>query len=72
MIKSKKAIYESMVSKMSKINESADMTIHDVQENMKELMGADALLEELVQSLSNDELEEHLRWIAKMNDIDVF
>lgn len=71
MIKSKKAIYESIVSKMSKINESAE-TIHDVYENMKELMGADALLEELVQSLSNDELEEHLRWIAKMNDIDVF
>lgn len=41
-------------------------------EQMKEMMGAEALLEELMQALNADEIEENLKWISDNNDLDVF
>ena len=46
--------------------------LYDKYEQMKDLMGADALLEELVQGMSSEELEENLRWVDKNNDLDFF
>ena len=39
---------------------------------MKEIMGAENLLDELARALSTDELEENLRWIDKNQDLGIF
>ena len=41
-------------------------------EEMKEMMGAESLLDELMQALSADEIEENLEWISDQNDLGVF
>lgn len=38
---------------------------------LKDKLGSDWLVEELHRSLSLDVLEEHLEYIANMNDIDI-
>ena len=44
--------------------------VHRMYEYLKEMIGAEDLLEELYHSLDSDTLEDHFRWIMKMNDID--
>lgn len=39
-------------------------------EQLQDLLGAEALLEEVIQAFSSDELEEMVDWIARMHDID--
>lgn len=39
---------------------------------MKEIMGAENLLDELARALSTDELEENLRWVDKNHDLGIF
>ena len=41
-------------------------------EQMKEIMGAESLLEELMQALSAKEIEENLEWISDQNDLGIF
>ncbi len=41
-------------------------------ESMREIMGDKALLDELCQAMSKDELEENLEYIDRMNDLNIF
>jgi hypothetical protein len=41
-------------------------------EEMKELMGAENLLDELMRALSEDEARENLEWISDQHDLGVF
>lgn len=41
-------------------------------EEIKDRLGAEELLEALSQSLSTDLLEDHLRYIDRTHDLDVF
>ena len=78
MTMNKKALYESIMSQVSKVvkkelNEKYDSNeIWDIFEDMKEIMGAENLLDELARALSTDELEENLRWIDKNQDLGIF
>ena len=47
------------------------MTDREKMEELKELMGAEALLEEIIVSMSSDELKETLEWITQMYDIEI-
>mgnify|MGYP000850274955 FL=1 len=44
----------------------------DVVEEMKEELGTDKLLDELIMALSSYDLQDNLEYIANNNDIDVF
>lgn len=78
MTMNKKALYESIMSQVSKVvkkelNERYDSNeIWNIFEEMKEIMGAENLLDELARALSTDELEENLRWIDKNQDLGIF
>lgn len=78
MTMNKKALYESIMSQVSKVvkkelNERLDSDIiWDIFEKMKEIMGAENLLDELARALSTDELEENLRWVDKNHDLGIF
>ena len=78
MTMNKKALYESIMSQVSKVvkkelNEKYDSNeIWDIFEDMKEIMGAENLLDELARALSTDELEENLRWVDKIHDLGIF
>lgn len=39
---------------------------------LKELMGTETLLNELILALSEDELNENAEWIARMWDIELY
>lgn len=41
-------------------------------EEIKEILGADELLECIAQALSTDELEENLRYIDRTQDLKIF
>ena len=47
------------------------MTDYEKMEELKELMGAEALLEEIIVSMSCDELKETLEWITQVYDIEI-
>lgn len=47
------------------------MTDYEKMVELKNLMGADALLEEIIVSMSSDELKETIEWITRMHDIDI-
>ena len=47
------------------------MTGYEKMEALIEVMGKEALLNELLAALSEDELKENAEWIATMNDIDL-
>ena len=78
MTMNKKALYESIMSQVSKVvkkelNERLDSdVIWQIFEKMKEIMGAENLLDELARALSTDELEENLRWVDKNYDLGIF
>lgn len=78
MTMNKKALYESIMSQVSKVvkkelNEKYDSNeIWNIFEDMKEIMGAENLLDELARALSTDELEENLRWVDKNHDLGIF
>lgn len=40
-------------------------------DTLKELLGSEGLVEALHRSLSTDTLHEHLKFIARMNDIEI-
>ena len=44
----------------------------DVLDEMKEELGTDKLLDELIMALSSYDLQDNLEYIANNNDIDVF
>ena len=46
--------------------------VWDIFEEMKEMLGAEELVNELAQALSTDELEENLRFIDKNHDLGLF
>lgn len=74
----KKAIYESIMSQVAQVVKkelNENMEIKDsyaIYEKMKAQLGAETLLEDLVQVLSADELEENLRFIDKERDLGFF
>ena len=41
-------------------------------DEMVELMGAEAVLEELARAMSGDELQENLEYIDRMNETNLF
>lgn len=47
------------------------MTDYEKMEKLKEIMGAEALLEEIIGSMSRDELKEMLEWITRMYNIEI-
>ena len=47
------------------------MTDYEKMQELKELMGAEALLEEIIVSMSCDELKETLERITQMYDIEI-
>ena len=47
------------------------MTDYEKMEELKELMGAEALLEEIIVSMSGDEIKEMVEWITRMYDIEM-
>ena len=46
--------------------------LYDVFTEMKEMFGADALLEELFQAMSSQEAQENLEHIDQMHDLGLF
>ena len=74
----KKAIYESIMSQVAQVvkkqlNENMEHEdVWDIFEEMKDLLGAEELVNELAQALSTDELEENLRFIDKNHDLGLF
>lgn len=42
----------------------------DLEEKLREELGAETLLNELEKALSSDELQDNLEYIAKMYDVD--
>ena len=74
----KKAIYESIMSQVAQVvkkqlNENMEHEdVWDIFEEMKEMLGAEELVNELAQALSTDELEENLRFIDKKHDLGLF
>lgn len=74
----KKAIYESIMSQVAQVvkkqlNENMEHDeVWDIFEEMKEMLGAEELVNELAQALSTDELEENLRFIDKNHDLGLF
>ena len=46
--------------------------VWDIFEEMKEMLGAEELVNELALALSTDELEENLRFIDKNHDLGLF
>ena len=77
-IMNKKAIYESIMSQVAQVvkkqlNENMEYDeVWDIFEEMKEMLGAEELVNELAQALSTDELEENLRFIDKNHDLGLF
>ena len=77
-IMNKKAIYESIMSQVAQVvkkqlNENMEHDeVWDIFEEMKEMLGAEELVNELAQALSTDELEENLRFIDKNYDLGLF
>ena len=77
-IMNKKAIYESIMSQVAQVvkkqlNENMEYDeVWDIFEEMKEMLGAEELVNELAQALSTDELEENLRFIDKNYDLGLF
>lgn len=77
-IMNKKAIYESIMSQVAQVvkkqlNENMEhKDVWDIFEEMKEMLGAEELVNELAQALSTDELEENLRFIDKNHDLGLF
>ena len=47
------------------------MTDYEKMMELKELMGAETLLGEIIISMSDDELKETLEWITQMYDIEI-
>ena len=47
------------------------MTDYEKMEELKELMGAEALLEEIIVAMSGDEIKEMVEWITRMYDIEI-
>jgi len=47
------------------------MTDYEKMEELKNLMGAEVLLEEIIVSMSSDELKETLEWITRMYNIEI-
>lgn len=43
--------------------------LYEIYERMKELMGADQLLEEIIQSMSSSEMKESLEYIVRTHDL---
>ena len=74
----KRALYESIMTQVAQVVKkelNENMEIKDsyaIYEKMKEQLGAETLLEDLVQLLSADELEENLRFIDKERDLGFF
>ena len=77
-IMNKKAIYESIMSQVAQVvkkqlNENMEHDeVWDIFEEMKEMLGAEELVNELAQALSTDELDENLRFIDKNHDLGLF
>ena len=57
-------------NKEEKISEaSSNSKLWDKIDELKEELGAEKLLEEFCHSMSDDELEQNLKWICKNYDI---
>ena len=63
---------KSLTEKLNQVNEKlSSKQIWDAFEKMKDNMGADALLNELVQAMSIDDLEYNLKFIDKNNGLHI-
>lgn len=63
---------KNLTEKLKQVNERlSSEQIWDAFEKMKDAMGAEALLNELAQALSVDELESNLKFIDKNNELHI-
>lgn len=63
---------KNLTEKLKQVNERlSSEQIWDAFEKMKDAMGAEALLNELAQALSIDELESNLKFIDKNNELHI-
>lgn len=46
--------------------------LYNKAEELKELLGTELLLNELIQAMSTDELRENLEFIDRMHDTNIF
>ena len=54
------------------VNEgSSNMKLWDAIDDIKDVLGADKFIDELCQAMSDDDLEENLKFIAKNNEIKI-
>lgn len=63
---------KNLTERLKQVNErlSSDQ-VWKAFEQMKDVMGAESLLDELAQALSTDQLEENLRFIDRNNDLNI-
>lgn len=63
---------KNLTEKLKQVNERlSSEQIWDAFEKMKDAIGAEALLNELAQALSIDELESNLKFIDKNNELHI-
>lgn len=54
------------------VNEgSSNMKLWNAIDDIKDVLGADKFIDELCQAISDDDLEEKLKFIAKNNEIKI-
>lgn len=46
--------------------------LYEIFSKMRDEIGAETLLEDLFQALSSKEIEENLRWIDRVRDLNLF
>lgn len=63
--------YTNKINEM-RTNEMDKNKLMEIMDEMKEIMGADELLESLALALSSDELQDNLEYIDRMHDLNVF
>lgn len=63
--------YTNKINEM-RTNKMDKNKLMEIMDEMKEIMGADELLESLALALSSDELQDNLEYIDRMHDLNVF
>lgn len=65
---------ESRIQRRRFINEKnlRKNDLYDILEEMKDMLGADHLLDALAQAMSDRELQENLEYIDRMEDLGLF
>lgn len=73
-MRNRRRLNESRVQRRRFINEKnlRKNDLYDILEEMKDMLGADHLLDALAQAMSDRELQENLEYIDRMEDLGLF